>query len=429
MKNGLQDELIFMLRHDPHVRGGIMRFQNCCVNVSMNWKEGGKDLVAPLSRHMRRHFNDFLRQSVESCLYAGFVPFIVTRVDNIPTPVCLPIGSYSWATEIRPCKRKRKDGEEGGGQAQAQANQGQEANKPDNQLKYQPNILIYRVQPISGSNIDANEIYVYPYTSPVKYHSHGNDWLEFQSPMSGLLRLFRIREETRTQVLMAAEWNSKKHICMSENVDLKDQTTTGIQLLDELRRYKLTGSHANLRDSLRMKNKNDVEVNNVNEGQFQWIRSEFNEEVTPGATAHILPPNHELHELAVIPHCESIQYAEDAFARAVSAFFDTPLNNGQVSGGGGSGGAGKSGGGGDAQEDQMSRAQYEVVLSMTQFLSQLGEEVYAKCFSIEASKVELKLTPAPRIDLNTGDLKDLFEAGVLKDYDKIKVRKRYHMDY
>ena len=39
MKNDLQDELVFMLRHDPHVRGGIMRFQNCCVNVSMNWKE------------------------------------------------------------------------------------------------------------------------------------------------------------------------------------------------------------------------------------------------------------------------------------------------------------------------------------------------------------------------------------------------------
>ena len=106
-----------MLRHDPHVRGGIMRFQNCCVNVSMNWKEGGKDLVAPLSRHMRRHFNDFLRQAVESCLYAGFVPFIVTRIDNIPTPVCLPIGSYSWATEIRPCKRKRKEGGEGGGES------------------------------------------------------------------------------------------------------------------------------------------------------------------------------------------------------------------------------------------------------------------------------------------------------------------------
>ena len=417
-----------------------MRFQNCCVNVTMNWKEGGKDLVAPLSRHMRRHFYNFLRQAVESCLYAGFVPFYITKIDNIPTPVCMPIGSYSWCTEVRSSKRKRGEVEGNRGNS---GNQGQqiaatendgtrsEGYKPDHQLKYQSGILIYRVQPINGSDIEANSIYVYPYVSPVKYYSPSHSWLQLQSPMAGLLRLFRIREETRNQVLMAADWNSKKHICMSENVDLKDQTTTGIQLLDELRRYKLTGSHANLRDSLRMKNKNNVEVNNVNEGQFQWIRSEFNDEVTPGASAHILPPNHDLHELAVIPHCESIQYAEDAFARGVSAFFDTPLNNGQVSGGGSNNKSSSGGGGGkgDASEDQMSRAQYEVVLSMTEFLSQLGEEVYAKCFDIEAKSVALKLTPTPRMDLNTGDIKDLFEAGVLKEYDKIKVRKRYHMDY
>ena len=78
----LHDELIFMLRNDPHVRGSLSRLQNSCVNVSMQWQEGGKDLVAPLDRHMRTHFDAFLRQAVEMCVYTGFVPFFVRRTKS-----------------------------------------------------------------------------------------------------------------------------------------------------------------------------------------------------------------------------------------------------------------------------------------------------------------------------------------------------------
>ena len=67
---------------------------------------------------------------------------------------------------------------------------------------------------------------------------------------------------------------------------------------------------------------------------------------------------------------------------------------------------------------------------MTRFLSMLGQEAYSLCFQSKKGSVKLKINPAPRVDLSSaGDVKDLFEAGVFREFDKPKIRKRYHTDY
>lgn len=424
----LHDDLIFMLRNDPHVRGSLARFQNSCINSGMQWEENGKTLVAPLNRHMRMHFDAFLRNAIEMVMYCGFVPFFINRIDGVPTPLCLPIGSFAWNVEFR--ERKPKSGagtaSGGGGGSAASGGPGTSTSaasvadtRPDNQLKHQPNIAIYRVRPKGSSGVDPKEIYVFPYVPAAI--TGADAFSRLNSPLSGLLRLYVTREQIRQQIWEATQWNCQKHICLSENVDLKDQTTTGIQLLDELRRYKLTGDHANLRDGVRMRSKRGhADLGTVNDGQFAWIHSEFNDETTPGARVHILPPNHDLHELQPIPHSEATQYTDDAFARAVAAFFDVPIVDGsapktQTN---------------TAAVEQTSRNQYEVILNMTRFLSVLGQEAYALCFNSKPGSVRLQLNPAPRVDLSSAsDVKDLFEAGVFREFDKPKIRKRYHTDY
>lgn len=427
----LHDELVFMLRNDAHVRGSLSRLQNSCVNVTMQWQEGGNDLVAPLDRHMRTHFNLFLRQAVELCMYCGFVPFYIERVRGVATPVVLPPGAFMWSTEFADAERKREAARgrapwmrQGGAGADAKAapaptEGGADAEgAPDLQLEFQRGVLVYRVRPKGGCPVDAKKIYIFPWMAPTAYTARANVYQRLHSPLSGLLRLYVMREQVRQQITEATMWNSQKHICLSENVDLKDQTTTGIQLLDELRRYKLTGAHAGVRDGVRMRSRQNADISNVNEGQFQWIHSEFNAETTPGAQVHILPPNHDVTELAPIPHSEAMQYADEAFSRAVAAFFDVPTQDGSRQ---------------DrtaASVEQTSKTQYEVIMNMTRFLGQLGEEAYARCFKVPSGRVQLTITPTPRVDLTgAGDVKDLLEAGVFKDYDKSKLRKRYHTDY
>ena len=416
----LHDELVFMLRNDPHVRGSLSRLQNSCVNVGMQWQEGGKDLIAPLERHMRTHYDAFLRHAVELCIYAGFVPFYIHRVKNVATPVCLPPGAFTWWTEFADAERKRREasGAAGsGGPVSGGPVSGEEAG-PDLQLEFQRGVLVYRVRPKGGCPVDAKKIYVFPWMAPTAYSARASVFQRMHSPLSGLLRLYVMREQVRQQITEVTMWNSQKHLCLSENVDLKDQTTTGIQLLDELRRYKLTGAHAGMRDGVRMRSRQNIDITNVNEGQFQWIHSEFNSERTPGAQVHILPPNHQITELAPIPHSEAMQYADEAFSRAVAAFFDVPVHDGSAK---------------DrtaAAIEQTSKTQYEVILNMTRFLGQLGEEAYARSFGLKPNSVRLTITPQPRVDMTAaGDVKDLLEAGVFREFDKPKLRKRYHMDY
>ena len=67
---------------------------------------------------------------------------------------------------------------------------------------------------------------------------------------------------------------------------------------------------------------------------------------------------------------------------------------------------------------------------MTRFLSTLGQEAYARCFNSKRGSIRLTINPAPRVDVSSaGDVKDLFEAGVFREFDKPKLRKRYHMEY
>ena len=424
----LHSQLIFMLRNDPHVRGALNRFQNSCVNSGMQWEENGKPLVAPLSQHMRQHFDAFMRNAIELCMYAGFVPFFINRIDNVPTPLALPIGSFTWHTEFSDAERQRKQRSnipanappDPGANPSEPKHAATADDTPDNQLVFQPNLIIYRVRPRGGSGIDPKSIFVYPYV-PAAAVPDGDALARLHSPLAGLLRVYITREQIRQQILEATHWNCQKHICVSENVDLKDQTTTGIQLLDELRRYKLTGAHSQLNDGVRMRSKrSQADLGTVNDGQFAWIHSEFNDESTPGARVHILPPNHELHELQPVPHSEATQYIDDAFARAVAAFFDVPVPDGQTQRSSNT----------NAAVEQTSKNQYEVILNMTRFLSTLGQEAYARCFNSKRGSIRLTINPAPRVDVSSaGDVKDLFEAGVFREFDKPKLRKRYHMEY
>ena len=121
-----------------------------------------------------------------------------------------------------------------------------------------------------------------------------------------------------------------------------------------------------------------------------------------------------------MPHSEATQYVDDAFSRAVAAFFDVPIVDGSVP-------VGKNT---SAVVEQTNRNQYEVILNMTRFLSNLGQEAYALCFKTPKDVVSMKITPAPRVELTSAaDVKDLMEAGVFRDFDKPKLRKRYHTEY
>ena len=70
------------------------------------------------------------------------------------------------------------------------------------------------------------------------------------------------------------------------------------------------------------------------------------------------------------------------------------------------------------------------MLNVTRFLQRLGGIAYARCFKVDAEHVQVAIHPPPRIDISAaGDVKDLIESGVFKEFDKSKLRARYNMHY
>jgi hypothetical protein len=75
-------------------------------------------------------------------------------------------------------------------------------------------------------------------------------------------------------------WNSSKHLVFSERIELKDQTISGLQLLDEQRRYHLTGSHQNMfnQNFLRLQDRDGYWKKSVQDGIHFHIKDQFSDD-------------------------------------------------------------------------------------------------------------------------------------------------------
>jgi hypothetical protein len=111
-----------------------------------------------------------------------------------------------------------------------------------NQLRSFRNVLsaIYLQADIPEVNFD--DIYVFEFLPPSIRNEHC-----LPSPLDKLCTLRFVMDMTEAKLQKVLEWNCQKHIVTSEQVNIpKDTTTEGISLLDDFRRYLVTGDHLGL---------------------------------------------------------------------------------------------------------------------------------------------------------------------------------------
>jgi len=85
-------------------------------------------------------------------------------------------------------------------------------------------------------------------------------------PMQAILAHYMALQEIHQTIHASNKCNQEKHIVVTETMDVKDQTTWGLQLLDDMSRYTLSGEHALMGDKvLHLKNRYNRELKNTNE--------------------------------------------------------------------------------------------------------------------------------------------------------------------
>ena len=315
----------------------------------------------------------------------GFVPWYVGKEDGVHFPVVLPLGSFSWYVET-----VNKTGCE----------QGREP--PCKRRSWQ--VYRYRVQILHG-NLQESAVEIIEYIPPRMG--------ALTSPLTQVFRQYQILCQTKKLLLSVARHNSVKHIYFTEEVKYNDMgASSGITLLDEFRRYTLTGKAS---EHSRLKSRIGDSISNVNDANIHWVREEFEQDCQ--TKTHVLPPNMEAHEMQSINLDDYIRIQDQVYDHQVHLFFNLPHAIANTSSRDRS----------RQEEHTLSEEQYTNIRSICNFLQTVAENTYSVIY--DTSHVQIALKARPRLAIHSSDdVKKLFECGVFTSRDTVRLRQLFFPD-
>jgi len=357
-----------LLRTDPSVKSCVNRIIGVATFKEIEITENAARLNAGLQRHLNAMLPRFLTECLEAAIVCGFAPYTMVMRGGLPHFVAFPLGTFSWTVEDDP---------------------------------HHPAPLRYNVRYKDGS-IAPERVYVMVWQPPCL--------APYSGPLQYLVQLHATRMRQFETVRASERWNAEKHVAVTEKVDLKDPTTSGIQLLDDLRRYNLTGTHSALSGGVALRAGGSGKLGSVTEGNFHWLDRVFKGNDERPVGVHGLPPNMEVHELAGMDASPLLELFSEMYQAEVHKFFDMPAHSQLTSA--------KTGG----AHDQISRQQYLNTQQFIRFLERVVADAYGRAFA-NARNVTVHLTSIPRLELKSiDDIKTLTEVGLLNPQDRARIR-------
>lgn len=368
-------QLVYITKSEPIISSCIRRIRNYCLIDGFTIQERFQPLDSKFQNSIRDAFMAFLQNTLDLYFMCGFVPFVVRKQNGVFVPMALPLGTFTWTVEPAP-ERSSK-------------------------------ILQYKVRIIKG-NVKEEDVKIHEMVTPAGVVD------ELQSPLAALLEHHMRLQEVLNVSVAIEKHNAQKHILISETIDLKDQTTNGIMLLDEFRRYNISGWHpaAAQATALRMKTINGgAKTQSVNDANMHWVQSQFEDDKSVHAT--MLPPNMSVTELQNIRRENDLEQERNHWSSLVHSFFDIPspeAPQGKVN---------------SAEANLLSREQFTNIRYICDMLERVVETAYKECYETK-HHVVCKIDPQSRLSVNTTeDVKKLVESGMLDPSDKNRVRQMF----
>jgi hypothetical protein len=383
-------EMVELVRTEPMIAACVQRLVNNCMSHEIELNENESPLKPPLHALLADHYSQVLRQAIEVALLTGFVPFYVRRENGVPLPFIPELGTFVWSVETV-----------GGG------GHGVKRSRPE-----ASRLVRYRVRMLVG-NVKDNDILVIAWHTPIL-----NPRGVLSSPLQYVFAQHDLLSAGMAIAMEKERWNTHKHLVVSEKLDLKDPTPSGMQLLDDMRRYSLTGQHNMMQGAMShyYSRRDKTRLESVVDANHAWVHSEFTKDVSSAqALPHIMPPNSETSELTPLLSNDVLPLLRLQYHESVHVFF-----NGLNQPNAGAKYVGASG------SEQASRAQHVTVLGMCKFLQRTAAVMYAEAFGVPVSAVSCKVMARSRLEITSvADIKVLVECGVMTDNDKSRLRRMY----
>lgn len=373
--------LVELVRSNPAVHSCIQRIVSEVVPPSITMLENGQPLTPDLQRLLGPWLSTFLANSLEMAYVCGFVVFVRSKHEGVHVPLLLPLGSFVWGVETVTARTKKRKRE-------------------------LPCLYRYSVRPLHPE-VSVDDLFVYEHTPPSIATS-----MLLPSPLNTIVQLQEVINTTESRLQQVLAWNATKHITTSERVNIpKDTTTEGLSLLDDFRRYLVTGQHMGVsKNYMTMNGWRSVLAENPMNVSSRLIHQQFAGNDDESAHVHVLPPNTEVSELANIELKTNMLELHDVMQRQVTEFFQMPMLTDM---------------GGKDVSTFVQRQENKHMRHMSNFCTRLLQFTYAAIFDIPEKTVEVELPQPSSMHINSADdIKKLHEANTLLPSDKLKLRKR-----
>ena len=355
-----QDEIAYVkhfarvMHTEPHVRACCACIRDACLSNSIKICESGKRLQPDFSQKLRNHFTKFAADAISMFYMCGFVVYYIDTREGMRLPHTLPLGSFTWGVE--------------------RVNSG-EAIWP----------FCLKIRGIDCS-FDERKLHIFSrdvFSRNVVY-----------SPMEGVVRILDHYTSIHESIANSAFNNEKANVLVSENIDIKDQTLNGIQMLDDARQYMMSGSTPLQQYDLGVRLAG-ARTDTVNLDRELALKRSNDRQKRMDLTS--IPPNSQVTAVAMAsPHVESLKETYRQYVLACNAYFGIEVAPTS----------------GDAGNETPSMKASQQVRYMCDMLQDLIQQAYAECFKVDSAHVVVQMT-RPKLDVtNVADVKVLFECGI-----------------
>ena len=369
---------------EPTLQQCFKVIESTCLSQGVDCRINGHDCSPKFQKHLDRFYIPFLKASVKAMITFGFVPWRLRRVTaGDLVPEVLPCGTFDWHTEM----------------GSSQARDSRYAKKRRLPTDDDTRLVVYRVTPTTG-DVKEEDVNVYIF-SPPSYNVEANSILSatVPSPLAHILTDYKNLRNAQIRRSYADAWNTTAHIISTfrPNVQPSDDPNNYLMDFQDARNFAQPVFGRAVYPSLHAHNWFERDM---------LIRRQIERPSTHRPQVYTLPRDHDVAQQVMLNPCEDLIFLRNKFQRDVTAVTGVPYE--MV--------IGREGGNADTVRKTMASGRL-FSTNMHEYcrhMQYLLVEVYCKIYRSDPDSVDFKLTPMPRLEVESvADFKILFDIGAL----------------
>lgn len=356
---------------EPSMRHCLNSMQNDCMTNDIVFTENGHAVAPKFHRHIQFRYKRFARECIEYMYCCCFVPWYFERVHGEAVPRTLPFGSFTW---------------------QAQFKSDDELARGEWPIRYV----------LRGLDFDLEKLHVR------LFHTVNPVFRKMFSPLDTLHAYYKQTDVARAEVAACMKSSMRTVVLVSETVDVKMQTESGIDLLDASRRYNVGGKTGNEYAQTQiqlMSAESGAVLDSVNEAQACWIAKVQSAHANLGMS--LMPPNTTATQLAA-PNMQIDVMAQlqDHYRTSVHTHFNVKQQ----------GATNSSSNEWSATPGRLTE-EYNSTLRIAQMLEDFLPQVYQANYKTTAA-VRCSITPTNKLEVSSiADIKVLAECNIFSHHE------------